>query len=302
MTSGSGPNIAASVRRRLLNRARERGTDYNLVLLRYLNERLLYRLSQSSHRDAFILKGAMAFDLWIGTEHRPTRDIDLLGHGSNEPESMEGTFREILSTRVEPDGVEFDLDSIETQRMAVGEPYPGIRVRVDADLGGARIKLHIDVGFGDAVSPSPRLASFPTLLDFPAPEIRAYPPETIVAEKFEAMVDLGIANTRLKDFYDVWLLADTILFDGQALSTAVRTTFTRRGTRTPMEVPLALSDAFAMDTAKLQQWEAFVKRSGLEEVPPLASVIEALRAFLVPLISSGDADLGRWDPEAWAWS
>lgn len=142
MTSGSGPNIAASVRRRLLNRARERGTDYNLVLLRYLNERLLYRLSQSLHRDAFILKGAMAFDLWIGTEYRPTRDIDFLGHGTNEPDAMESTFREILSTRVEPDGVEFDIDSIETQRMAVGEPYPGVRVRVDANLGGARIKLH----------------------------------------------------------------------------------------------------------------------------------------------------------------
>lgn len=299
---GPTPNIGASVRQRLLNRARERGIDYNLLLLRFLNERVLYRLFRSPYRDSFVLKGAMTFDLWVDAGHRPTRDIDLLGFGQNDPDALAAMFREILATEVEPDGLEFDPESVEAERIAEADRYPGVRVRADARLAGARLRLHIDVGFGDAVTPEPAVVSFPTLLDFPAPEVRVYPPETVVAEKFEAMVDLGIANTRMKDFYDIWLLADAIAFEHPVLANAVRSTFLRRGTPLPTGgPPLALTQEFAANPEKARQWQAFLSRTGLDEVPALDSLVDVLQRFLLPVLRDDEGDRHRWDPEAWTW-
>ncbi len=290
------------MRQRLRNRARARGIEYNLLLLRFLNERVLYRLSRSPYRDSFVLKGAMTFDLWVDAGHRPTRDIDLLGFGQNDPDALAAMFREILATEVEPDGLEFDPESVEAERIAEADRYPGVRVRADARLAGARLRLHIDVGFGDAVTPEPAVVSFPTLLDFPAPEVRVYPPETVVAEKFEAMVDLGIANTRMKDFYDIWLLADAIAFERPVLANAVRSTFLRRGTPLPTGgPPLALTEEFAANPEKARQWQAFLSRTGLDEVPALDSLVDVLQRFLLPVLRDDEGDRHQWDPEAWTW-
>jgi predicted nucleotidyltransferase component of viral defense system len=300
--AGLTPNIGASVRQRLLNRARARGIDYSLLLLRFLNERVLYRLSRSPHRDSFVLKGAMTFDLWVDAGHRPTRDIDLLGFGQNAPDAIAAMFREILATEVEPDGLEFDLESVQAERIAEADRYPGVRVSADAWLTSARLRLHIDVGFGDVVTPEPSIASLPTLLGFPAPEVRVYPPETVVAEKFEAMVDLGIANTRMKDFYDIWLLADTIAFARPGLASAIRATFLRRGTPLPTgEPPLALTQEFTANPEKAQQWQAFLSRTGLDAAPTLGAVVEALQRFLLPVLRDDSAEGQHWDPESWTW-
>ncbi|MGK2966619.1 MAG: nucleotidyl transferase AbiEii/AbiGii toxin family protein [Tepidiformaceae bacterium] len=173
---------------------------------------------------------------------------------------------------------------------------------LNARLAGARLRLHIDVGFGDAVTPEPAVVSFPTLLDFPAPEVRVYPPETVVAEKFEAMVDLGIANTRMKDFYDIWLLADAIAFERPGLASAVRATFLRRGTPLPTrEPPLALTEEFSANPEKAQQWQAFLRRTGLEAAPTLAAVVEALQRFLLPVPRDDEGDGHQWDPGSWTW-
>ena len=195
-------NLAASVRQRLLNRARERGEDFNYLLTRYANERLLFRLAESAHRDQFVLKGATLFELWHDAVHRATRDVDLLGFGEPALERMRAIFRELCIVDVEPDGLCFLETSVRAERIHDGQEYGGVRVRLAADLDGARITLQLDIGFGDAVTPGVVEAKFPTLLDFPAPRLRTYPRETVVAEKFEAVVRLGIANTRMKDFYD----------------------------------------------------------------------------------------------------
>ena len=197
--------------------AREQKEDFSIVLTRYGLERLLYRLSQSAHRDRFVLKGAMLFQLWSGHPHRPTRDLDLLGHGSPDPERFEGIFRDICRQNVEDDGLEFQSDSVRAESMKEDEEYQGLRLKLVSRLGNARIPIQIDIGFGDAVTPEPDEVIYPTLLDGPAPTLKAYPRETVVAEKFQAMVMLGIANSRMKDFYDLWILMRQFEFSGPAL-------------------------------------------------------------------------------------
>lgn len=235
-------DLTASVRQRLLNLSRARGEDFNLVLTRYALERFMYRLSRSSHGQKFVLKGAMLFPLWGGDARRPTRDLDLLGRGQNDVPSLEQTFREVLKTDVEPDGIMFLPESVRGERIREDEEYEGVRLRFEARLGAARVSVQVDVGFGDVVTPAAEETDYPVLLDFPAPRLLAYPRETAIAEKFEAMVKLGIANTRMKDFRDVWVLSREHSFDGVTLSVAISATFRRRGTSLPDGVPLALTD------------------------------------------------------------
>lgn len=285
-------NVAASVRQHLLNLARDRGEDFGLVLTRYALERLLYRLSVSEHREQFILKGAMLFALWGGEPHRPTRDLDLLGRGTVDTRRLEQVFREVIGVKVEDDGLKFLAETVRGERTREEEEYEGVRVRLEARLAAARIKVQIDIGFGDIMTPAPREEEYPVLLDFPAPRLRAYPRETVVAEKFEAMVKLGIINTRMKDFYDLWVMARNFEFEGALLGRAIRATFERRGTALPAELPLALSDEFSGDTGKKTQWAAFLRRLGREAGgTPLAEVVEALKDFLVPpVIAAGSAE------------
>ncbi len=277
-----GPNLAQSVHHRLLNKAREQREDFNLVLIRYALERFLYRLGRSGYKDRFILKGAMLFAAWTHQSHRPTRDLDLLGIGDASDATLRQVFSEIIHTSVEPDGLAFDGRSISISEIREAQDYPGKRIRIRVRLGNARQDLQIDVGFGAAVTPEPPEIDYPTLLDAPPPRILAYPRETVVAEKLQALVTFGMAISRMKDFYDTWTLSKQFAFDGALLSAAIAATFERRGTTIPDGVPTALTDEFATDTAKQTQWTAFLKRDVLTDAPPdVSGVVDGLRQFLL---------------------
>jgi hypothetical protein len=280
-------NIGASVRARLLDRARAERSDFQILLTRYARERLLYRLSISAHRDRFVLKGAMLFVTWVADPFRPTRDLDLLGYGDNGVEAIAETFRTICTQPVPDDGVIFDVAALEAAPIREEVEYGGVRVRTTATIAGARIPIQVDIGFGDAITPAPVEIDYPTLLDAPAPHLRAYPVETVVAEKFEALVTLGMANSRLKDFYDLWLIAQTFEFQQLALGDAVRHTFERRGTTLPADTPVGLSDEFA--AAWAVQWRAFLGRERMAAAPDaFAALIADLRDFLMPVVSASN--------------
>lgn len=276
----SPTNLAASVRARLFNYAREHDQPFDLVLTRFALERLLYRLSQSKHADRFILKGAMLLTTWFADPLRPTRDLDLLGFGDADSEAMLGTFKEILSVPAD-DGIEFDVDALRIDRIRDEMEYGGVRLRTTANISGARIPIAVDIGFGDATEPGLEKLVYPLLLDFPKPHLRAYARETVVAEKFQAMVMLGRANSRMKDFYDIWLLSQSFEFEDARLAQAIAATFERRRTVVPTEPPDALTDAFASDPTKIAQWEAF-RRDLAIDPGALSAVVVTLAAFLMP--------------------
>jgi Nucleotidyl transferase AbiEii toxin, Type IV TA system len=240
-------NIGASVRARLLDRSRREGADFQNLLTRYALERLLYRLGVSAARDRFVLKGAMLFAAWLNDPFRPTGDLDLLGFGDDQDVHIAATFRDVCAMSVPADGVTFDTHGLTATTIREGVEYGGVRVRTTATVGGARVPIQIDVGFGDAITPSAVDINYPTLLDGPAPYLRAYPAETVVAEKFEALVSLGLANSRMKDFYDLWLISRTFSFTDAGLGEAIRRTFERRRTDLPADVPTGLSDAFVRE-------------------------------------------------------
>jgi predicted nucleotidyltransferase component of viral defense system len=304
MTSKPPRNIAASVRQRLTNLSRERNEEFQFVLTRYGLERLLYRLSISPYASQFILKGAALFQLWTGQPHRSTRDLDLLGYGSPSPERLQTIFSEVCSLTVDDDdGLVFSPTTIQAEQIKEDAEYQGIRLRIECRLGNARLALQIDIGFGDAVTPEALSTIYPTLLEFPAPQLRAYPRETVVAEKFQAMVALGIANSRMKDFYDVWTLARQFEFDGTLLRSAIRATFERRQTAIPTIPPLALTAEFANDQSKASQWNAFLKKGKLVETPPpFTEVVELLQKFLMPpTIASSEPLPWRYSWTAQEW-
>ena len=276
-------NIGASVRARLLALAQRKGTEYQLLVTRYALERLLYRLGVSPHRDRFVLKGAMLFAIWLDDPFRPTRDVDFLGFGDPAVEAMAATFREICRVEAADDGVEFDAGGVRAEAIREDVAYDGVRVRTQAVIGGMRIPIRIDVGFGDAVTPHPLEVEYPALLDAPPPRLRAYPRETVIAEKFEAIVSLGFINSRMKDFHDIWVLSEHFAFERDALAAAIRATFERRGTELPIAVPPGLGDEFAADALKATQWTAFLRRDRLAaDGRALADVVARLRDFLMP--------------------
>jgi len=275
-------NLAASVRQRLFNLAQERREDFGLVLTRYGLERFLYRLAQSQYRDQFILKGALLFELWTHRPYRPTRDLDLEGQGENSIARIKRSFTEIMSQAVEDDGLVFDPKSLRVARIKEEQEYEGLRVNLVARLERARIHMQVDIGFGDVIVPPPKEIQYPALLNFPSPRLRAYPREAVVSEKLEALVKLGMANTRMKDFYDLWRLSQDFDFDGALLIEAIKSTFTRRGTEVPAGIPLALTDEFSGDAQKARQWQAFLKKSGLEQDhAALQAVAADLARFLI---------------------
>lgn len=272
-------NLAASIQARLLNRAKANGEDFNLVLTRYAIERFLYRLSLMPARDVFWLKGALLFDLWFDMPHRPTRDADFLGFGPMDIDALAVTVREICDVAAD-DGMTFDSGSIAIEEIREDARYGGLRVRLLGRLGNARCSVQLDVGYGDAVMPGPEEAIYPTLLDDqPAPRLRVYPRAAVAAEKLEAVVSLGMANSRMKDFFDLRALAREGLLDTQMLADALAATFQRRGTVFPVELPLGLSDEFAHDAGKRAQWKAFLNKNRLD-APPLDVVIQEVRRFV----------------------
>lgn len=303
MTNRPPRDMGASVRHRLLNLSRQRGEDFQFLLTRYGLERLLYRLAKSAHARTFVLKGAALFQLWTGQPHRSTRDLDLLGHGTPDPERIRMVFQEVCSAAVENDGLIFLTDGIQAAPIKEDDIYQGIRLKIEARLENARIALQVDIGFGDAITPGPESVTFPVLLDFPAPLLQAYPRETVVAEKFHAMVVLGIANSRMKDFYDLWTLAHHFEFAGPILCAAFRATFDRRQTPLPAKTPLALTSRFGMDSSKSIQWTAFVRKGRLSESPAsLNEVVQVLKSFLMPptrALVSNETFEQTWVPLAW---
>jgi hypothetical protein len=226
-------NVAASVKARLLHRAQRDGEELNSLLVRYVLERLLYRLASSAHADELILKGALLFIVWSERPHRATKDIDLLGSGTPDPRRLEGIFREVCQVPVVDDGLAFLAETVIAEPIREEAVYDGIRLRFVAQLGTAKVPIQVDVGFGDATTPEPTTLELPVLLDHPAPRLRAYARESTIAEKLHALVELGLANSRMKDYYDLWYLSKFYGFDGKLLATAVRSTFERRRTELP---------------------------------------------------------------------
>jgi len=269
-------NLAASIRARLKQRSDARKQDFNLILTHYGLERLLYRLSISPLAGNYLLKGALLFSLWYDRPHRPTRDADLLGFGPDDIDSAVAAFREICAMEVE-DGIAFDLASVKGSVIRKEAGYGGVRIDLLAKLDGARITLQVDIGFGDAVTPAPELVSYPVLLeDLPAPQLRSYPKYTVVAEKFHAVCLLGMANTRMKDYFDLWVLLTESALESKELRRAIDATFARRQLQVPHTTPSGLSDVFARDAVKTAQWTAFLKKNRLQALN-LVDVVTLLR-------------------------
>jgi len=285
-------NIAASVRAKLLNHARETKKDFNLVLTRYAIERLLYRISISSHRDNFLLKGALLFDLWFDIPHRPTRDIDLLGFGSTELTDIENVFKDFCINEAN-DGVFFLADSVRATEIRTDANYSGARVILLGVIDNARCQIQIDIGYGDAVTPGPENAEYPVILEeFEAPKLRVYPQYSVIAEKFEALTVLGIANSRMKDYFDLWILSRYSDFEGDVLRKAIQDTFAARKTNFPGKVPFGLTEVFAQDAQKNAQWQAFLRKNQLD-APALQNVIETIAIFLQPVVETNREKLER---------
>jgi predicted nucleotidyltransferase component of viral defense system len=292
-------NLAASVRQRLLNIARERNEDFGLVLTKYGLERILFRLSQSRHQDAFVLKGALLFELWTEQEYRPTRDADFLATGENSLERFSQVFKDVSTEEVEDDGLRFDAESVKAERIKEDADYEGVRVTLMGYLDNARIPIQIDIGFGDVVTPGPVETEYPGLLDLPRARLLAYPKETVVAEKFEALVKLGMANSRMKDFHDLYTLASQFELEGKVLGEAIRRTFDRRGTELPANgLAFAFTEKFHNDENKIKQWKAFCKKNKrYVQERELNEVVADIAAFLVPVAKSVQAKVpftGIW--------
>lgn len=279
---------AASVRARLLNVAKATGTDFNLVLVRFALERLLFRLSTSAHSDRFVLKGALLFTLWYDLPHRATRDADLLGFGASDTGSMASVFRDIASVAAD-DGIVFDPASVRVGVIRKDAGYGGVRVTLNGKLANARCVAQVDVGFGDAVTPGPTDAVYPVLLDdLPAPRLRTYPVYTVVAEKLHAIVVLGMVNSRLKDYLDLVVIMEREALDEPTLALAIAATFQRRGTALPNAPPVGLSDEFALDPTRIALWQSLLKKNDIVH-RPLVDVVTVLRVALWPAVVQAGA-------------
>jgi hypothetical protein len=294
-------NIPASVRQRLLDLSGRRGEDFQSILVRFANERLIYRLAESPAAERFVLKGAMLLYFWSAEPFRATQDIDLLGRGNVTVEGLGATFRDLCEMQVTDDGLKFDPTSVRVGLIREDHEYGGFRVKLQARLTSARIDLQVDVGIGDAVVPRPTVIDYPVLLDFPAAHIRAYSREAAVAEKYHAMVELGFENSRMKDFFDVWALAREFDFDGARLASAIEATFRRRQTAIPEEPPVAFTPAFAQEAPRLKQWRGFLVRARVRhDTPPFDQVIRDVATFLGPAAEAARQPDGRfamrWTP------
>lgn len=280
-------NIEESVKRRLINQAKSKGVDPNDMWIRYGMERFLYRLGESKYNNMFTLKGALLFHVWFGEGQRSTKDIDLRGEGDPSVEHIEKIIKDICNLKPEfEDGLTFKSETVISKKIKEGMKYEGVRVNFHIYLGKIRIPMQIDVGFGDIISKEVQLEELPTYLDMPAPKIKIYPKETVIAEKFEAMVKLDIENTRLKDFYDVWKLSKEFEFSSEQLIKAITLTFEKRETEIPKEVPTAFTEAFYQNQKKLMQWRSFLKKTRADTEKSFEEVCLRLNNFLFPLIQA----------------
>jgi predicted nucleotidyltransferase component of viral defense system len=279
-------NLGASVRQRLLDKAHAEKRPFQELLQYYAMERFLYRLAQSPHAKSFVLKGALLLTAWRAPLSRPTMDIDFAGKTSNDLDHIREVIAEVCDERVEDDGLEFVSKSISASRIKEDADYEGVRIRFHGLLAGARIPMQIDIGFGDVIVPEVVLVTYPTLLEFPNPILTAYPKETVIAEKLEALTSLGLLNSRIKDYFDLWLLSRLYEFDGAVLLRAIMATFSHRETTLEFQ-PVGLTDEFASDPAKDTQWKAFLRRSRFDSAPEaLIAVTSEVRKFVGPVLAA----------------
>jgi len=297
-------NIAASVRQRLLNKAKENFRPFNEILQYYGLERFLYRLSASKYADNFVLKGALLFTVWRQSEIRSTVDIDLLGTTSNEPEAITKVFQDICKVKVEDDGLRFDSSSITAKQIAVDADYQGLRVQLYGYLGTARIRVQVDIGFSDVITPGPETYDFPTILDLPKPKLNCYNKETMIAEKFQAMVKLDILNSRMKDIYDIWILSRRFEFKSVSLKNSIVNTFKRRETEVTENIT-TFTERYYQNDEKLKQWQGFLRKSRVSDVPHgLGDIVGDIKIFLTPVLISilnEDKFEKTWKPELKIW-
>ena len=281
-------NVPASIHQRLLNLAHRQGIRFNLLLQRYAMERFLYRLAASSEVDRFTLKGAALFRIWTGQELRPTRDIDFLASGPEDRAGLRTSFEAICAVPCHQDGVVFAPATMQMREIREEQPYGGVRLRMQGRLGQARLHLQVDIGFGDVITPEREECDYPTLLDLPAPRLWTYPRETLVAEKFDAMVSRGMTNTRVKDLWDIACLARRFAFDGETLRTAIEETLRRRQTPLAGERPVALMPGYYLDATRAQRWQVLQGQIGAsaDGPAPLVDAGEELLRFLGPVCDS----------------
>jgi len=294
---------AASIRQKLRNLAREREEDFDYVLRQYVMQRLLYRLSRSEYTGQFLLKGALLFWVWNEDLHRPTRDIDLLSFGDNDVPHLESVFRQIVS-QYEDDGLEFDVASVSGIEIKEDADYSGVRITGFANLKNARIPFQVDIGYGDAVVPAAEEVTLPVYLDLPAPQLKAYPVYAVIAEKFQAMVMLGIANSRMKDFYDIRVIAQSMILDGNILAQAIKATFETRKTTISSEALTLFSDEFKQDTGKSTQWNAFLNKNNITDEADFSDVVTDIQQFIEPIyraISENRSLAMQWLPDGFCW-
>nr|WP_276486185.1 nucleotidyl transferase AbiEii/AbiGii toxin family protein [Bradyrhizobium zhanjiangense] len=299
-------NPAASIRQRLLQHTKQHGDDYQRILTRYAIERLLFRLSQTEAAERYMLKGAMLFVTWPEHVFRPTGDLDLLGQGDPEPAIIIELFTRICQVEAPDDGIVFDPATLKVEPVRETDKYQGVQLSLKGELAKAMIHVQIDIGFGDHVYPPPTRRTFPNLLpDLPAASILMYPPETVVAEKFEAMIRFGVTNGRIKDFYDVWVTLRTFAFDLPELVEAVGGTLRRRETAIPTEMPVGLTEAFATIAEERGLWSGFLRRNPPSIQPPAFADLQVeLQRFFGPVIAGlalPEGAKGRWDPDGGAW-
>lgn len=287
MTRDTPVNLPASIHQRLLNRDPHRIHDFTPVLRRYAFERWLYRLGQSKHAGQFAVKGAMLLVLWTGDLARKTMDLDLWSAGGLTEGSLREAFTEIGEVAVKPDGMIFPMDSLIIEKVRDEAEFDGLRAKFSANLGTIRIPLQIDVGIGDSVWPEPEFILYPTLLDMPAPRVQAYRKETTIAEKFDAILERGETNSRMKDFYDIAILGGRFSFQGKDLQKALRTTISNRTLATLPDLPIAFTDDFARIADKNIQWSAFLRRIGKNPMDlPFQQAVEKIKVFLLPVLQS----------------
>jgi len=286
LTKKQVKNISASVRQRLLNKSRTDARPFQELVQYYAMERFLYRLAQSRHANRFILKGALMLRVWQAPEIRSTMDIDLLGKTDNDVSSLISNITDILSVGVDPDGLSFFPENIMGEHITEDAEYKGVRIWFPAKLDTMRLNIQIDIGFGDIIYPEPEKSEIPTMLGLPAPQLWCYSRESSIAEKFEAMLKRRELNSRMKDFYDIWLLSRYFEFDGKILAEAIRLTLEQRGTELPGNINIvAFSHEFII--AKQVQWNAFRKKLKRDHVPAeFENVVMQVKEFISPLTSA----------------
>lgn len=304
MSKNSHKNLAASILQRLKKYSKENQEDFGLILSRYAIERLIYRLSISDYADQFVLKGAQLFRIWADTPIRPTRDLDLLRYGSANISELVEIFESICNVPVnEQDGIQFLSETVRGEVIRDQAEYDGIRVKIEYRIGKTGQYVQIDIGFGDAITPPSNEVQYPSILKMPQSRMQSYPQETVIAEKVEAMVSLGIANSRMKDFFDIYILSEKFGFEGNLIQEAITKTFSRRNTNIPDGTPVALSEDYYKDPVAQAQWFGFLKKYELDRVltyQDLEEVINCIKKFIIPIFDSinrGDEIQSMWMPQ-----